>query len=78
MPILSFKRTILELKLNINDKTRSQSFSFNRTILELKHLIVVLPNVAEMAFNRTILELKHRQLYARMTVILLLIAPFWN
>ncbi len=66
--LLTFNRTILELKLDFILYCCIKSGSFNRTILELKPVNLNSPYSNVLTFNRTILELKLGKIKGIMTL----------
>ena len=56
--LLTFNRTIVELKQRYVSWYNGDIAAFNRTIVELKHRTSPLSCVWQSTFNRTIVELK--------------------
>ena len=76
--MMTFNRTIEELKLGNNAGRYIGSGTFNRTIEELKFTCYKELHQSTNPFNRTIEELKYTMYDANSTFHSLLIAPLRN
>ena len=76
--LLSFNRTIVELKLKLGVESGAVHPAFNRTIVELKQNSTLKPSIKMLTFNRTIVELKQGKQSITHFDLGLLIEPLWN
>ena len=77
--LITFNRTSLELKLDVETGLAKMDVVFNRTSLELKHLNNILSDRVLFTFNRTSLELKQVGSSNHISPMWkLLIEPVWN